>query len=191
MYVYFISEDYLKATTPIDLNVDDRLLQPTIRFAQDKYIQTLVGTGIWEDLKTQITGNTLTASYRTLLDDFIAPCLSQWTWFEALTYLYFKMTNKSISKQNDEYSNPIDIEDLKYLRGIISDNAEFLGKRITNYLLANQTLFPKYLAPGSTIDTIIPVHTQYDSGIFFDGDGRANNYGSDGWCIGMIGKPIQ
>ena len=79
-YVLFISEDKLKDSTAINLNVSTTLLLPYVRQAQKLYVETKLGTDLNQKLKDLIVAGTLSlpanAAYKTLIDDYIGDMLS-------------------------------------------------------------------------------------------------------------------
>ena len=173
MAVLFISETYVKNNTVIDENVDMRIILPSIRDAQELRILPLLGTPLYEDLKTKITGSTLTADDITLLDDYIAPCMAQWTLYECSVSMLFKYRNKSVATKSSENSQPISYQDLQFLRDDWKNKAEEREARLINYLSDNSTLFPKYT---ETSDDLNPRTTAYQTGFFLGGD-----YGNCWW----------
>ena len=88
-FVYFISTTYLKDNTPLNENVDDKLLKSAIKEAQEIYIRDVIGSGIYNQLQTQAFANTLSALNVTLLDSYIAPCLKYYTLTEAMLQMTF------------------------------------------------------------------------------------------------------
>ena len=74
-YVLFISENKLKDSTAIGGNVDMEFMLPYIKVAQKKYIETKLGTDLFEALQTKITAGSLTGAYQTLVDDYIQDAL--------------------------------------------------------------------------------------------------------------------
>lgn len=168
-----VSEQYIKDTTVIDENVDMKLLRDVIELCQDKYIIPLVGTGIYNELQTQILANTLTALNTTLLDTYIAKAMKWWVQYEGVDVLTYKFNNKSVSKKTSENSQPIDMEEIRRLMEKFRTNAEMYSQRITQYLLANLTSYPLYSNAGSTIDTIHPKSQSYTTGIYL---GNSINY---------------
>ena len=57
--VLFISEAYLKNNTLIDDNVDQRIILPSIKNAQNMRLHPILGTPFYEDLKAKIVAGTL------------------------------------------------------------------------------------------------------------------------------------
>ena len=78
-YVLFISEERLKASTTIGLNVDPALLLPYVKQSQKLYVETKLGTDLNDKLKTLIIAGTVNnagnEAYATLLNDYIAEML--------------------------------------------------------------------------------------------------------------------
>ena len=70
-YVLFISEDKLKDSTSISLNVDPEFLLPFIKQAQKLYVETKLGTDLNQKIKDLIVAGTINdpanANYKTLL----------------------------------------------------------------------------------------------------------------------------
>ena len=58
-YVLFISEEKLKDSTAINLNVDVNLLLPYVRQAQKLYVETKLGTELNQKLKDLIVAGTI------------------------------------------------------------------------------------------------------------------------------------
>ena len=73
--VLFISETYLKDSSYIDENVDIKLIRNSILETQDMRILPILGTALYEQLKTQIQANTKTTLNNTLLDTYVKPAL--------------------------------------------------------------------------------------------------------------------
>jgi hypothetical protein len=86
-YVLFISEQKLKDSTAINLNVDVDILLPFVREAQKLYVETALGTDLTQKLKDEITAGTLAGAYKTLVDDYIGDMLPAYSLYHALPYL--------------------------------------------------------------------------------------------------------
>lgn len=173
--ILFISTARLKSETPIQDNVDDNLLNPYINNAQETHVQMMLGTNLYDKIKNLIVTNTIgspgNANYKTLLDDYIVPCLIQWSFYEALPFISLKITNKSILRPNADNATEADLTDLKYLRSTVSDLAQFYSQRVSNYLKQYSYNFPEYFT-NSGLDKIVPNSTSYFNGIYIRGTGR-------------------
>jgi len=145
--VKFISTVYLKENTTIEDNVDDTKLVPYIYSSQDTHIQQALGTNFYNRLKSGVTNNDLTTLEDDFLRDYVQPCLAQWVFYEVYPFLNFKTTNKAVSKESSEFSQPSELDEIKYMRQTIRDLAEFYLRRINQYLCDFGYLFPEYENP--------------------------------------------
>lgn len=169
--VKFISTLYLKQNTTIEDNVDDNKLVPFIYSAQDTHIQQALGTNFYDRLKSGVTLNNLSTLEDDFLRDYVQPALAQWTFYEAYPFLNFKATNKAISKESSEFSQPSELDEIKYLRNAIRDLAEFYLKRLNSYLCDYGYLFPEYQNPDP-YENLVANSKSYFSGVYLHRRGR-------------------
>ena len=73
--ILFISPAKLKKETALGGSVDDEILQPYIRMAQEMHILPALGQSLYDDLKTKVQNGTITGDDETLMEDYIAPAL--------------------------------------------------------------------------------------------------------------------
>lgn len=164
--VLFITEQYLKDFSIINDNTDMKILTPTIDMVQDMYIHPIVGTGIFNELKTQIVAGTVTALNATLLQDYIQKAMLWYILAEAPPIFVYRFANKGVMKKSSENSQPADLDDINFLIDRFTNKAEWYAERITKYLLENESSYPLYSNPGSGVDTIIPKKTNYSTGMY-------------------------
>src|SRR3990167_9412704 len=176
-----INPSEIKATTLIDENVDEKLIRTVIEESQNIHVHPIIGTGIFNELKTQINAGTLTAFNTTLISTYLQPALKYWVLFEGIDVFTYKFMNKSVVKRNGENSNAIDVDELRRLQDRFRDKAEWYSERATKYLQENEASFPLYYNPGSGIYTIYPKATNYSTGIFL-GDSLKSNDEPDCEC---------
>lgn len=174
----------LKKNTAIQNNVDDDLLNPYIFKSQETHIHQLLGTDLYNKLMLEVRANTITGHYKTLLDDFVTPCLIEWTFYEVMPFISMKITNKSIVRGNSDYSTEGDLQDLKYLRDSVRNLAEFYGSRLIGHLRQYQHLFPEYRS-NSGLDKIIPNSKSYFGGVYL---GNGSSKDDCEWGLGMSYK---
>lgn len=182
--VLFLSTYRLKKNTPIQQNVDDDLLNPYIYKAQETHIQQILGTNLYDKIATLIQTNGISnpanSNYKTLLDDYIVPCLIEYSFYEVMPFISLKITNKSIVRGNAEFAVEGDLADLKYLRQTVLDIAQFYAQRVSNYLKQYSYNFPEYFT-NSGLDKIVPNSTSYFNGVYIKGTGR---YSDCKWGLG-------
>lgn len=182
--VLFLSTYRLKKNTPIQQNVDDDLLNPYIYKAQETHIQQILGTNLYDALSNMIINNTIGSpqniNYKTLLDDYIGPCLIEYSFYEVMPFISLKITNKSIVRGNAEFAAEGDLTDLKYLRQTVADIAQFYAQRLSNFIKQYNYNYPEYFT-NSGLDKIVPNSTSYFNGVYIPGTGR---YSSCSWGLG-------
>ena len=166
--VYLITAEYIKQNSQINENVDEKILNPLILTVQDMHIHPAIGTGLFNQLKTQISGNGLSNDNKTLLDNYIIPCMIYWVMYDAPFDLTYKFMNKSVVKRNSDNSNSADINELITIANKYKEKAEFYLERLNRFLVANATTYPLFLNPGNGIDTLIPNHEAYQTGMNLD-----------------------
>ena len=147
-YVLFISEEKLKDSTAINLNVDPNLLLPYVRQAQKLYVEPKLGTQLTEKLKDLITLGTIgdvgNEAYKTLLDDYIGDMLPNWAFYHAVPFLRFKIENGNIYSKTSETGNALSTEESQSLREEVSNTAQYYTERLIEYITNNTSLFPEY-----------------------------------------------
>tara|TARA_R110000824_G_scaffold51729_7_gene144046 strand:+ start:172 stop:681 length:510 start_codon:yes stop_codon:yes gene_type:complete len=163
--VLFLSVDYLRDNTVINGDVDSELLEPYILMAQNIHMEACLGTKIYKDLIDTIAA--LSVNNKILMDDYIQPALLQWSLYESLPFINYRLTNKAISTKSSDNSDPVSLDELHYLREAVKNAAEYLSERITVHLKANTDIYPLYLTNGDSCDNILPNKTNYNSGIVF------------------------
>jgi len=155
-FAFFISEQDVKKNTPIDENVDSKLLQTAMRTAQDIYIRDILGSTLYDKLCDDINGAGLGGDYLTLVNKYIAPCLYHYVVTDSMLPMTFKMMNKSVTTRGAENANAIDVDQLRMIEQRYQQKAEYYGERLRLYLCENMDLFPEYKTPASGIDVINP-----------------------------------
>jgi hypothetical protein len=176
-YVLFISEDKLKDSTAINLNVDVNLLLPYVRQAQKLYVETKLGTDLNQKLKDLIVAGTLSlpanAAYKTLIDDYIGDMLPNWAFYHAIPFLRFKIENGNIYSKTSETGNSLSTDEAQHLREEVRNTAEYYTERLIDYICNNNTLFPEYNTnTGADVD---PDRNAYYNGMNLE---RPQNQGT-------------
>ena len=147
-YVLFISEAKLKDSTAINLNVSTDLLLPYVRQAQKLYVETKLGTTLYQKLESLITagtiGNVGNEAYKTLVDEYIGDMLPNWAFYHAIPFLRFKIENGNIYSKTSETGNALSTEEAQHLREEVRNTAEYYTERMIDYVCNNTTSFPEY-----------------------------------------------
>jgi hypothetical protein len=144
MATYFISQDYLKKYTPIDGNVDQKLLNPVILSAQEDYIKPVLGTDLYNKLVSDIQASTVTGDYKTLLDDYIRPALREWCVYECIGVVSFKIRNNGLIVQGNEGGQAASLQQLERYEDKYYKKAKIKQGLFYDWLCANSDLFTEY-----------------------------------------------
>lgn len=173
--ILLVSDQILKDRTTIHGNIDPKLIYPRIKLAQDKYIERLVGTALFDKLLNLVSSGDITLieneKYKTLLDRYIIDTLIYYTLAEMPVHLSFQLWNKGVVRKQGEDTDMPSMSDIMDVAKSFFNDAEFYADRLRRYLLAKApTLFPEYLNPGSEIDTIHPTRTPFTMPVFLGDD---------------------
>ena len=147
-YVLFISEQKLKDSTAINLNVDTNLLLPFVKEAQKLYVETALGTDLTQKLKDLITagtiGNAGNEAYKTLVDEYIGDMLPGYALYHAIPYLRFKVENGNIYSKTSETGTALTTEEAQHLREEVMNTASYYRERLIDYVRNNTSSFPEF-----------------------------------------------
>ena len=147
-YVLFISEDKLKDSTAINMNVDVNFLLPFVKQAQKLYVETKLGTDLNQKLKDLIIAGTVNAGgneyYKTLLDTYIGDMLPNFALYHAIPFLRFKIENGNIYSKTSENGVALTTEESQHLRSEVLNTGEYYMERMIEYIKNNISRFPEY-----------------------------------------------
>ena len=163
--VKFITTQFLKENTTIQDNVDDDFLVPFIYKSQDTHLQQVLGTSFYDRLKEGVINDDLDTDETALINDYIQNMVAEWTLYEVLPHINYKLTNKAISKESSEWSVNSELNELKFLMDRVRDMAEFYTKRLQVYLCDYSTLFPKYNNPDDN-ENLKRSNAAYFNGVY-------------------------
>ena len=147
-YVLFVSEQKLKDSTAINLNVDVDILLPFVREAQKLYVETALGTDLTQKLKDLITagtiGNVGNEAYKTLVDEYVGDMLPGYSLYHAIPYLRHKVENGNIYNKTSETGNALSTEEAQAFREEVLNTASYYRERLIDYIRNNTSSFPEY-----------------------------------------------
>jgi hypothetical protein len=170
--VLFLSEQTLKQRSVLQENVDMKIVTPTIIEVQEFYILPILGTSLYNELKTQIAANTVSVANKNLIDNYITNTMIWYMQVELPLSMNYKYFNKSVGVQNADNMQPANMSEIRDLMDEARNKAQVYAERLTKFLLQNTKIYPLYLTQtGVGIDTIFPQRTNYNSGLVLGGDG--------------------
>lgn len=146
--VLFISENKLKENSAINDNVDSTELRFGIQLAQNIYLQETLGTNLFQKLQQLVFDNQIdlpeNIHYKTLLNQFVQPCLIQYSYMLCLDNFFIKFLNVGLVQNRNEQGTNIDIKSLQYLKQNAKNQAEFLDNLLRRHLIFKSELYPEY-----------------------------------------------
>lgn len=185
-YSAFITVTYLKENSPILQYVNEDELQVYIKPAQDIHLQKILGTKFYYSLMNKISTGSLNQDEVNLIAQYIQPVVVWWTTHEFSLYANYKFTNKAVSKQNSDNSEPAELNEVNYLTSNIRQKAQFFSDRLTKHLMGETTKFPEYLEMYQNSFENIPSSRQnFYWGIYIP-DGRMDDVQN---CEGFGANP--
>lgn len=170
----FISENFIKRNSEIDENVDVNKLLPSVWWCQKAYIERTLGTPLFEDLSAKIIAGSLAGDDLNLVNNYIADALLNWFMVEVQVPLLYNYRNKSVGKNDSQWSTPVEYQEHRYLKDNYKPRAEYFTKRLEDYLCANSSLFPKYTEHTSS-DQVIPTDSTPSNPFFLGGGSKECN----------------
>lgn len=167
----FISVQNIKDRTGLHANVDEKLVLPEVKTAQDMYILPALGSALYNQLQTAVENNTYTNEETTLLDEYIADCLVYYVMSELPMGLSYQFYNKGLLRKSGENTEKPSMQDMIDVANRYRSRAEFYKQRMIKYLKQNNTSYPNYLNFGSGIDSIKPDNEGYTVSMWLGDNG--------------------
>ncbi|MFT3679424.1 MAG: hypothetical protein QM791_04075 [Ferruginibacter sp.] len=167
-----LSDVIIKERSIVHGNIDPKLIYPDIKVAQDLYVLPILGTALFKKLQSCIESGNWTGSenYKALLDEYIIDALVNFTMAE-LPMNSYQFTNKGVIRKQGENTDLPSMSDLLDVARKYKDRGEAYAKRLRLYLIEKApTMFPEYLNPGNTIDTIVPEQNDFTMPVFLGDD---------------------
>lgn len=141
---FLISEAKVRNFTDINQMVDTDLLKNNIRVAQDYYLQSIIGTLLYQKLLSDVDSSSLTGAYKTLVDDYIQDYLLYATYYESLESIYLRPRNNGLLRPNGgENSDPVDKDLYEMKRQSIENKMTYYAEKLTDYIIEEQASFPE------------------------------------------------
>lgn len=165
--ILIISPALLKERTALHDNVDEKLIYPEIKAAQDLYIKPILGSALYTKLLNDINTDALTGVYQTLVDDYLIDALCNYVLSEIPEAINYQYTNKGLVSKTTDNSNQSSMSDMYSIVSKYKNRAEHYQKEAVKYLKQNApTSFPEYINYGNGIDDVRPESDEYSNPIY-------------------------
>ncbi len=179
--VFFVDPVYVKQTTPLSANVDDKSIMAAIQTAQDLLIMPILGSTLYKTMEFEISGGTLQSIHTYLITAFIQPILANACMVELLPLIAFQFKDKGVMKAKSDFTEQVDQKTVEWLMEKFKGKCYFYAQRLTQYLIDNTSIYPNYLNPqlgttSSGADLYYPNSTSYNGGIYLPNQGLGSPY---------------
>ena len=168
--ILFITEQTFKERTGASNLIDGKQLFPMIKVAQDMYIQTALGSALYNRLVNGIEADNLNANETFLIDNYITDTLIWYTMSMLPMAMGYQLFSKGFLQKTSEESQTPSRADLELIEQKYLSMAEFYKTRLIKYLQTNYVLFYEYYNINLDIDTIFPENKAYTSPIYLGAD---------------------
>lgn len=150
---FLISPDDIKGSTYVNYNVDDSLLGPAIKEAQEVGLQSIIGTALLRKLQElvllDIEGkeggieSAENAGYKELLDDYVTDYLEARSEAVLAAMVSFKMRNAGVVKNSDTNLQAPTIKEVMFTQRRFTQLSDRYATALSKYLCANKEAFPE------------------------------------------------
>lgn len=144
--ILLTNENFIRATTVIDTNLQSKYLLSAMRESQDVYLQQIIGKSMLDKLKELVSDGSIddseNAAYKSLLDEcqlFLA--------YQSVANLCLttnvKLSNGGLQQTSDENLSVLNVNDTFTIQSHFQDKADFYARRLQEYILNNKTQLPE------------------------------------------------
>lgn len=192
--ILLISVAMLKERTAVHGNMDEKLVYPDIKYAQDAFIKPILGSALYDKLQALVKANEIGVSgnedYKNLLDEYLVDTLVYYTLASLPMSSSFQFWNKGVVRKQGQDTELPSMSELVDIANNYKSRAEYYANRMKLFLLDQTSRlqkYPEYVQPGNTIDTVTPSQRQFTMPIYLGDDG------DNPWCneMGFNGQPYK
>ena len=147
--VSFLDRKKFMALTSVGGNVDTDKITPLILSTQDIRIQDVLGTPLYNKVKTLISSGDISlaanSEYKTLLDDHIQPTLAHYTAAELIYLTSYEVNNTGVVRRQSENSIVPESFEVVKLAQRSETKGDYYAQRMIDYICAKgYNVFPEY-----------------------------------------------
>jgi len=140
--------EIIDLAVPIKAGFEPRFFEKWILKTQRQYVKKFLGTDFYDEILTQVDGNSLTADNTALLDDYLKPMLAHYMLYERLPHINNHVTNAGTTNQLDDFSNPAPISSVNLVRNQAIADAQQLEQQAREFIKeaqeADNTKYPLF-----------------------------------------------
>lgn len=144
--VLLTSMNFIRETTNISDNVQDKFLLSAVREAQEMNLQEILGSKLYNTLQDKVDDDSIfeeeNKAYKELLD-YCQYFLAYQTIAKLTVITNFKVNNIGLNQTSDDNVSVLNLKDTMQLQGFYQDKADFYIKRLQGYLMENVKTIPE------------------------------------------------
>ena len=169
-----ITEEYFKTYSPISDNYNIKDIKPYFHVAEKLWIESIIGTPLYEELLDEVEKNEVTPENATLLLN-IYPLLAFAIVYESLPFVGYHLSQVGITKGKSENSEPVSINDVNYISTQLRNQCETMKKLLKKFLDENAEHYPLYYA-DNTVECNCDNDCEWDWIYHYYTDGTYDKY---------------
>lgn len=163
---HFTTIQGIKENTLVDANTNEKTLKVIQKSAEDVWLQEVLGTPLYNTLKTAGLQNTLTAMQKTLIEDYILNYVYALVEMLVVEDLLLKYSNNGVYEPNPDKSVRAQESVLRQQKFHKDKAVNFYCGLLKTYIENNITSFTEY----NEVDEGVPSKKVINHGFYLDDD---------------------
>lgn len=144
--IFLISPEFIKNTTNVSDNLDDKYMVSAIREAQEIDLVQILGQNLLDRLKSMIDDNIIDDTDNIVYKDVVDKC-QYYLCYSVIGKLCmltnFKFNNFGVNQSSDEHLDNLSLTDTKRLEEYYNRKTDFFAKNLQDFLWQNRTNIPE------------------------------------------------
>jgi len=142
--ILLLTELELTKGSPLGGNIDIDKYRYIINETQVFVLENILGTKLFNKIKTDFDAETITGVYNTILQNYLKPILIYSVVAEYCTVAGFEVLNSGIMRRTPENMTPATKEEMDYMANKQRGKADVYIERLERYLCDQQANIPEY-----------------------------------------------
>ena len=142
--ITYVTVQDIKEYTSVSKNISPEILQPYIKMAETFHLRRVLGENLDNSLLAMISGDTLSGSSYTLVQEYIIPTSIWFSYYEALPFVWTRSNAKGLTKGFSDTTSALDVKEYQMIKQELWDKAIMYLNRLIDYLNDNVTTYPLY-----------------------------------------------
>ena len=142
---------------PMDVRFDALLLSPHIEFAEQRHLERLISSSLYEAMKEEkgLVQSNYNINYGALQNAFLLTPLYETFWaehllefcalavlYEALPYITQQISSQGLMINDTEFSRNSGVQGTKFMRDTLLQRIDFKAEKIKSFLCEKKEEFP-------------------------------------------------